>query len=109
MHVTDYKPKQASREIRLSFTVLVQPDGDSFYAFCPAFKGLHVDGATEQQAVENAAQAAMAYVESLVAHGEPLPIGPHCVQEEQIPAVPPGAFLHHLEMQWPSQRMSGTR
>jgi predicted RNase H-like HicB family nuclease len=77
--------------------------------FCPAFKGLHADGATEKEAVRNAANAAVVYIESLISHGEPLPLGPYCSvhEEEQIPAVPRWALLHYLELQWPSLSMSG--
>lgn len=102
------KPAKAVR-LRLKFTVIVEPDGGSFHAFCPAFKGLHVDGKTENEALRNATKAARVYVDSLVAHGEPLPIGPDCTldREEQIPTVPPGAFLRHLELQWPSHSTSG--
>lgn|SRR5208283_1032029 len=104
---TKAAPKQ--QKIRLSFTVIVERDGEhSFHAYCPAFKGLHVDGRTENDAVLNAAKAASVYINSLVANGEPLPIGPHCTkEEEQIPPVPPGALLRYLELQWPSQEMSG--
>jgi predicted RNase H-like HicB family nuclease len=91
------------RKLRLQFTVIIEPDGDSFHAYCPAFKGLHVDGADEREAIRNAGHAVSVYVKSLVSHGEPLPIGPDCnVEEEQIPVVPPGAFLRCLELQWPS-------
>jgi predicted RNase H-like HicB family nuclease len=98
-----------SAALRLRFTVVVEPDGDCFHAYCPAFKGLHVDGKTEGQALKNAMKAALVYVNSLAAHGEPLPIGTDLTldREEQIPEVPPGAFLRHLELQWPSPRTSG--
>lgn len=108
-------PKPAARKsakavrLRLKFTVIVEPDGGSFHAFCPAFKGLHVDGKTENEALRNATKAARVYVDSLAAHGEPLPIGPDCTldREEQIPTVPPGAFMRHLELRWPSHSTSG--
>lgn len=114
MNVTDKATKRGSEKtmvkpIRLRFTVILERDGDSFHAFCPAFKGLHVDGKTEGEALDNASQAASVYVASLVNHGEPLPIGPDCAvhEEEQIPTVPPGALLRYLELQWPSHQMSG--
>lgn len=53
----------------------VERDGDAFYAFCPDLKGLHVDGATEQEARQNAIQAVVAYMQSLVRHDEPIPVG----------------------------------
>ena len=61
--------------IKIQLAVVVTPDGDEFYASCPALKGLHIDGATEQEAVENAAEAATVYIASLIRHGEALPVG----------------------------------
>ena len=63
-------------KMRVEFQVdiVVEPDGDQFHAYCPALKGLHVDGATEDEAVRNAVNAAEAYLESLIKHKEPIPI-----------------------------------
>jgi len=99
--------KPTKRKLRLQITLIIEPDGDSFHAYCPAFKGLHVDGADEKEAIRNAANAIGVYVNSLVSHGEPLPVGPDCSVEE-VPAVPPGAFLRYLELQWPSLSMCGS-
>lgn len=108
-HATRKAPAATRRQLRLQITVVIEPDGDSFHAYCPAFKGLHVDGANEKEALRNAAQAIGVYVNSLVSHGEPLPVGPDCsVEEEQVQVVPPGAFLRYLELQWPSLSMSGS-
>lgn len=98
-----------SATLRLTLTVIIEKDGDSYHAFCPAFKGLHVDGSTEKEALKNACLAVKVYLKSLATHGDPLPIGPHCSLErgEQIPTVPPGAMLHHLELKWPSLSMCG--
>jgi predicted RNase H-like HicB family nuclease len=97
--------------LRLSLTVVVEKDGDAFYAYVPAFKGIHVDGRTEREALANASEAAEVYLHSLVMHGDPLPIGPDCsiLKEEKIPPIPAGAMLRHLELQWPSLNTSGIR
>jgi predicted RNase H-like HicB family nuclease len=97
---TQKKSPQALR-LRLMFTVVINKDGDSFHAFCPGLKGLHVDGSTENEALQNAAAAADCYVSSLVRHGDSLPIGPHFTAErvEEIPPIPPGALLRHIEVQ----------
>lgn len=96
------------RNLRLQISVIVEPDEGGFHVFVPAFKGLHVDGATEDEALNNAAQAILVYLESLAKHGDPLPVGPNLVvHEEVIPAVPPGAFLRSLTVQWPSLQTSG--
>jgi predicted RNase H-like HicB family nuclease len=100
-------PQPASK-LTLKFRVIMERDGDSFHAYCPAFKGLHVDGATEKEAFSNVREAAVVYLNSLAAHQEALPIGPDCFfEEDQIPEVPPGALLSYLELQWPSQNTSG--
>lgn len=57
----------------ISANILVEPDGNSFYATCPAFKGLHTCGNTEKEAIENVRNAVVAYVLSLIKHGEPIP------------------------------------
>jgi predicted RNase H-like HicB family nuclease len=102
--------QQHQRRLRLEFTVIIEKDGESFHAFCPALKGLHVDGSTEQEALENAVRAAHVYVDSLVRHGDPLPIGPHFTAErmEDILPVPPGALLRYIEVQCNIQGTSGS-
>lgn len=107
--MTDASRKSSTAVLRLKLTVVIEKDGGSYHAFCPAFKGLHVDGSTEKEALHNARLAANVYLNSLAAHGDPLPIGPDCSieQGEQIPTVPPGAMLRHLELQWPSLSTSG--
>jgi predicted RNase H-like HicB family nuclease len=61
--------------IRLKVKILVERDDDSFHAYCPDLKGLHVGGDTEKEAVANAVEAVKAYLESLVKHNEPIPVG----------------------------------
>lgn len=60
--------------------VIIEKDGDIYYAHCPALKGLHVDGMTEEEALKNAKDAMIAYIASLIKHGEPIPI---CGEEEE--------------------------
>lgn len=63
------------KQISIKFRVCVERDGDEFHAYCPALKGLHVFGATVDEAVENARNAAIVYVNSLLRHNDPLPVG----------------------------------
>ncbi len=95
--------------LRLEVTIVIERDDDgSFHAYCPAFEGLHVDGRTEEESVANASDALYLYLSSLVRHGDPLPVGPHCTVEKFEPYhVPVGAFLRHVELQWPSHQTSG--
>ena len=95
--------------LRLTLTAVIEEDGKSFHAFCPGLKGLHVDGATPEEALENATQAAHCYIDSLIRHGDPLPIGPHFTAEkmEEIPPIPMGALLRHIELECAIQETSG--
>jgi antitoxin HicB len=63
--------------IHLEFRVgiIVEPDGKVFHAYSPALRGLHVYGDTKKEAIHNAADAATAYFESLIKHGDPIPVG----------------------------------
>ena len=90
--------------IRVS--VVVEPDGERFHAHCPAFEGLHIDGATEQEAVERTCEALAWYLDSLERHGDPLPVGPDCVVEgdrQRVPVyrVPVGSILKSVDVPWP--------
>lgn len=110
--MTPRKKTSKAQFLRLAFSVAIEKDEDkSFHAFCPAFKGLHVDGSTEKEALDNAIEAVRLYIQTLVRHGDPLPLGPDFAvnREEKIPAIPRGAFLRHIELQWPSLEMSGSK
>ncbi len=79
--------------MKFSIDVIVEPDEGEFHAFCPALKGLHVGGHTAEEAVKNAADAAIAYLESLMKHDEPIPIA---VVVQSLPAnqAHAGALTH---------------
>ncbi len=58
----------------LKFRVVIEPDEDGvFVAEVPALPGCVSQGQTRAEAVENAREAIAAYLESLQAHGEPVP------------------------------------
>ena len=93
-----------SAGLRLRVSVVIEPDGDGYHAYCPALKGLHAAGETEDEAVEGARVAAVEYLESMVAHGEPIPVGPECgtaTANERVP-IPPTAITKPLELSWPT-------
>ena len=60
--------------IEFKVDIIVKPDDGGFHAYCPALKGLHVGGETEKEALKNARDAAIAYLESLIKHGDPIPL-----------------------------------
>lgn len=61
------------RAMRYTALFEAEPDG-GYHAFCPALPGCHAEGDTLDEAVANLREAMSVYVESLQAHGEPLPI-----------------------------------
>ena len=72
---------------KLEFQLLfvVEPDEVGYHAFCPALKGLHTSGSTEQEALENAKNAAVVYILSLIRHGDPIPLGVMATRSEKAP------------------------
>lgn len=57
------------------YTILLEPEADGgYHAFCPALPGCHTQGDTFDEAVANAQEAVELYLESLLAHNEPLPV-----------------------------------
>jgi len=62
------------KPLSLKITIVVEPDEDSFHAYAPALKGLHVDGRTEKEAIDNAIEAIKVYMNSLSYYNDPLPI-----------------------------------
>ena len=57
-----------------SYEVILEPEADGgYHAFCPALKGCHSQGDTQEEAVANIREAIEAYLESVKAHGEPIP------------------------------------
>ena len=101
--------RRPAPQLKLSIVVVVEPDECGYHAFTPGLRGLHADGRTEKDALKALAEVLPAYLQSLAKHGEPLPIGPHCTVEhdEVVPEIPPGAFLRHVTLQWPSLHTSG--
>ncbi len=59
---------------RMKYRVLISQDEDGvFVAEVPSLPGCVTQGTTRAEAVENAREAIGLYVESLEAHGDPLP------------------------------------
>jgi predicted RNase H-like HicB family nuclease len=65
-------PGKTSKRI-IQLHVIVERDGEGYYAYCPVLKGLHVGGATKEEVLQNAQNAAEAYIMSLIKHNEPIP------------------------------------
>ena len=58
----------------MRYRVLIEPDQDGvFVAEVPSLPGCISQGATRSEALANAREAIAAFVESLEAHGDPVP------------------------------------
>ncbi len=85
-------------DIEFKVEVVVEPDEDGFHAYCPALKGLHTGGNTKEEALENAGYAASAYLESLISHKDPIPVGVVVSETEQAqPTSPIREATHYTE------------
>jgi len=42
------------KEILVQVEMVIEPDENGFHVYCPALKGLHVGGDTEEEAIKNA-------------------------------------------------------
>jgi predicted RNase H-like HicB family nuclease len=78
--------KLAKEPIIFEVEFIVEPDGTGFHAYCPSLKGLHMEGATREEALANAKDAAIAYLRSLIKHGEPIPL--KCVEPSKVIKLP---------------------
>ena len=67
-----------NNKLEFSIEVIIEKDGKEFHAFCPALRGLHAYGRTENEAADNAVELARLYILSLVKHKEPIPLGVQC-------------------------------
>ena len=61
--------------IEFMMEVVIEPDEDGFHAYCPALRGLHTYGQTREESLENVKTAASAYIDSLIKHNDPIPVG----------------------------------
>lgn len=65
-----------SKKHKITFQVdiCMEKDGKGYHAFCPALKGIHMDGESEEEAIENIKVAIVLYIKSLIKHHEPIPL-----------------------------------
>jgi predicted RNase H-like HicB family nuclease len=98
--------RKRTAELQFSISAVIEPDEGGYHAYVPAFKGLHVDGTTEEEATKNLVEAIIVYLESLARHGDPLPIGPD-LRVRYVEPEAPRAQLRSVTVQWPSLQMSG--
>lgn len=69
-------------EVTYKIRVRLEPDEEGFHAWVPALPGCHSWGRTKEEALANIKEAAELYLESMIAHGEPIPLESHESTEE---------------------------
>jgi predicted RNase H-like HicB family nuclease len=62
-------------KVKFLVRVIVEKDEGGYHGYCPDLKGLHVFGKTSEEAKANAKHAAIAYIGTLIKHGDPIPVG----------------------------------
>lgn len=60
-------------ELAFQIEIIIEPDEGGYHAYCPTLPGLHAPGDTVDEAARNAADAAIAYLRSLIKRGDPIP------------------------------------
>jgi predicted RNase H-like HicB family nuclease len=72
----------------LNVDICIEKDEGHFYAHCPGLKGLHTDGDTIKEAINNARAAVVAYIVSLIKNKEPIPccriVREECSGEKEV-------------------------
>ena len=59
--------------------IVVERDGDSFYAYCPGLPEVHTCGETQEEAAQNARNAAIAILRTKKKYNDPIPVGPDLI------------------------------
>ena len=57
-----------------NYTIIFEKEDDGgYHVFCPTLKGCHSQGDTYDEALTNIQDAIKIYLDSLIAHNEPIP------------------------------------
>jgi len=57
-----------------NYTIIFEKEDDGgYHVFCPTLKGCHSQGDTYDEALTNIQDAIKLYLDSLIAHNEPIP------------------------------------
>jgi len=83
-------PKQEEHMKTYAFKVVVEPDGDRWFAYCPVLekRGAATWGYTKDEALRSIQEATRLYIDSLLEHGDTIPAdSPTEVMEEPAVAI----------------------
>jgi len=68
------KVKLNTRELKFKIPIIVEFDTVNYHAYSPALKGLHMDGDTEEEALNNAKLTAGEFLKIMIEDGIPIPV-----------------------------------
>jgi predicted RNase H-like HicB family nuclease len=73
-----------------TFSVVLEPDEEAggFVVHVPALPGCHTEGDTREEAIAMAQDAVAGYVESLLAHNDPIPVESNPVGDVMVTVTP---------------------
>ena len=57
--------------------IIIQPDGDGYYAYCPGLQGVFAGGDTRKEAFENAKNGATGILRTKLNFGDDIKEGPN--------------------------------
>lgn len=59
--------------MNVTYRIIIEPDKRGYHGYVPALRGCHTWGKTITEAKKHLREAIALYLESLIAHGEPIP------------------------------------
>lgn len=88
-------------------TVVIEPDGEQFHAYCPALPGVHSSGPTVEEACERTIPSIERYLDFLDEQGDPHPVGPELDMDASKEIIhhlpnPTESTIQSVEIPWPS-------
>lgn len=82
----------------IDVTVVVVPDGDGYYARCPALPSIFIHGETVQDALDQVPDALVLALDFMDENNQPYPVGEDfSIEEEQEVYDSPTALQPHPE------------
>lgn len=79
--------------------IIVEFDTINYHSYSPALKGLHMDGETEKEALENARNTAKDFLEIMIHDGIPIPLSILTRKEaKKLPASKPKEGYYEEEI-----------
>jgi len=82
--------KKKSKNILIEVTIYIEQDNGVFFATSPTFPGFCIEGQTEEELLVLAKDATLAYLESLIKQGDPLPIS------TIVKEIPPNVYTRNI-------------